>query len=174
MKELGSIMGLIACGLLLAGCGGHSSPKQGAAQYSTLISKPNENVCYEGIDLAYWFDHSSNPAVVVISFATSSSPFPQLIGIGCGFRNGTCEYFQLHEGKSKRDIPFIEGDLVSSGKIPVYYAVDRHEATKTTLTFDEFERLQTAVESKSFAEAKHIVTKTAEQSAASDADRPRR
>jgi hypothetical protein len=160
MKKLDLTMCLVVCGLLLAGCGGYRSPKQGSMRYSKRISKPGDNVLYEAIDLEYWLDNvTGKPAVVIVSFRTSSSPFGQLIGHSCGFKNGRCKYFQLQSDKSKRDIPFIEEDLISSDEVPVYYAVDNPGIAKTILTFDEFERLQTAVEKKDFLEAKHIITK---------------
>jgi hypothetical protein len=116
---------------------------------------------YEAIDLEYWLDNETGkPAVVIISFNTSSSPFGQLIGYRCGFGNGRCKYFRVWSGKSvKKDIPFIENDLISTGKVPVYYAVKKNEITKATLKLDEFKRLQDAIENKDFSEARQIVTR---------------
>ncbi len=159
MKELKSTILLIAFVVLLAGCGDHSPPKQGSMGYSKLVSEPGDNVLYEVIDLEYWLDNETGrPAVVVISFRTSSSPFGQLIGYAYGFRNGRCKYSQLRSGDSRQDIPFVERDLISSGKVPVYYAIDKPGIAKRTLTFDEFVRLQAAIENKDFIKAKQIVT----------------
>lgn len=159
MRELSSIIWLIMCGLFLVGCGDHSPPKHDSMDYSKLISKPGENILYETIDLEYWLDNETGkPAVVVISFRTSSSPFGQLIGYAYGFKNGRCKYSQLRSGESRRNIPFVERDLISSDKVPVYYAIDKPGIAKTTLTFDEFVRLQASVENKDFIKAKQIVT----------------
>lgn len=161
MRELRCVMLLIACCSFLAGCGDLSPPKQGSMEYSKLVSKPGENVLYEVIDLQYWIDNSTRkPSVVIVSFNTSSSPFGQLIGYRCGFRDGRCKYFRVWSGKSKKqDIPFIEIDLISTGKVPVYYAVKKNEIIKATLKFDEFKRLQDAIENKDFSEANKIVTR---------------
>lgn len=159
MKEQNSTILLVAFVLLLAGCGDYNPPKQGSVEYSKLVSKPGDNVLYETIDLEYWLDNETEkPAVVVISFRTSSSPLGQLIGYAYGFKNGRCKYSQLRSGDSRRNIPFVERDLISSGKGPVYYAIDKPGIAKTTLTFDEFVRLQAAVENKDFIKAKQIVT----------------
>jgi hypothetical protein len=48
--------------------------------------------------------------------------------------------------------------MISSGKVPVYYAIDKREISKTILTFDEFVRLQAAIANKDFIKAKQIVT----------------
>ena len=160
MRQLGPILLLIGLALLLAGCGDHSPPKQGSMDYSKLISNPGENVRYEAIDLEYWLDNTTGkPAMVIISFNVSSSPFGQLIGYNCGFDNGQCKYFRIWSGKGKKkDIPFIENDLISTGKVPVYYAVKKDEMSKTTLTFGEFARLQAAIENEDYTKAKQIVT----------------
>lgn len=159
MRELSSIMWLIACCFFLVGCGDHSPPKQGSMESSKLVSKPGDNVLYEAIDLEYLLDNETGkPTVGVISFRTSSSPFGQLIGYAYGFRNGRCKYSQLRSGDSRRNIPVVERDMVSSGKVPVYYAIDKPGIAKTTLTFDEFVQLQAAIENKEFSKAKQIVT----------------
>lgn len=160
MKEPNSTILLVAFVLLLAGCGDYSPPKQGSVEYSKLVSKPGDNVLYETIDLEYWLDNQTGkPAVAVISFRTSSSPFGQLIGYAYGFKNGRCKYSQLRSGDSRRNITFVERDLISSGKVPIYYAIDKPGIAKTILTFEEFAQLQNAVENKDFFEAKQIVTK---------------
>jgi hypothetical protein len=160
MRQLGCILPLIGFVLLLAGCGDHSPPKQGGMEYSKLVSKPGENVLYEAIDLQYLIDNAtSKPAVVIISFNTSSSPSGQLIGYRCGFGNGRCKYFRVWSGKSrKQEIPFIENDLILTGKLPVYYAIKKNEISKTTLTVDEFAQLQAAIENEDYIKAKQIVT----------------
>ena len=159
MSQLKSIILLIGFVLLLAGCGDHSPLKQGSMEYSRLVSKPGDNVLYEVIDLEYWLDNETGkPVIVVISFRTSSSPFGQLIGYAYGFRNGRCKYSQLRSGESRRNIPFVERELISSGKVPVYYAIDDPGIARTTLTFDEFVQLQAAIENQDFIKAKQIVT----------------
>jgi hypothetical protein len=160
MRELSLIVWLFACGVILTGCSNPSPPIHDSMHYSKLISKPNDNVLYDTIDLQYWLDRSADtPIVVIVSIATSPSPKGQLIGYSCGFKNGKCKYFRLKSKQIKKDIPFIEQDLISSGKVPVYYAVDKCEIAKTTLTFDEFKCLQAAIKNKDFSEAKQIVTK---------------
>jgi len=158
MRIPGSTICLIACGLILTGCSHPSPPIHDSLRYSKLVSKPNDNVLYDTIDLQYWLDSTGTPIVVIVSIATSSSPYGQLIGYSCGFKNGKCKYFRLKSREIRRDIPFIEQDLISSGRVPVYYTVDKPGIAKTSLTFDEFAQLQNAVENKDFPKAKHIVT----------------
>ena len=52
----------------------------------------------------------------------------------------------------------MERELISSGKVPVYYAIDDPGIARTTLTFDEFVQLQAAIENQDFIKAKQIVT----------------
>jgi len=159
MRKLRLIMWLIACGVIFTGCNSPSPPIHDSMCYSKLVSKPNDNVLYDTIDLQYWlYSSTDTPTTVIVSIATSPSPNGQLIGYSCGIKNGKCKHFRLRSGEIERDIPFVEQDLTSSSRVPVYYTVDKPGITKTTLTFDEFVRLQTAIENKDFIKAKQIVT----------------
>ena len=165
MKQANFVLLLTGMALSLTGCNEGRPPNRKSMQLSKQISKPNENTLFEAIDLEYWVDYeTSKPALAIVSFRKTSTPSTSRIGFSYNFSGERCNYFQVWVGESKRlDIPYPENDLISTGRLPVYYAVEKHNISKAILTTDEFEQLRAAIENEDYTRAKQVVTDNAEE-----------
>ena len=165
MRQISFVLLLIGLAPLLAGCGESVPPQPESMNFRKQINKPDEGLLFEAVDVDYWIDvETSKPSVAIVSLRISAAPATQEFGFEADFTGGKSNVFRIKQGKSGwLDIPYPENDLISAGKLPVYYAAKKDEISKAVLTFDEFAKLQAAIENEDYAGAKKIVTDNAEE-----------